>query len=190
MYRAAALLATRSGLSLSDGPGLARLLGDHSISVDSSGAFLDGSDVSLEIRAPDIGDAASVVSTNTGVRLAMVILQRRFASSRSVVAEGRDMGTVVFPEASLKVYVIADLATRTVRRLRELRKAGVEASFGQTASALIMRDRRDRERVDSPLRPSPSSLWLDTTLMTIGEQVRRVVTAFRMHEMEEGRRNG
>ena len=116
MYRAAALLASGSGLSLSDGPALAELLSRHSIGFEDSVLFLDGADVSTAIRAPEVSEAASVVATHTEVRRAMVALQRLFAASRDTVMEGRDTATVVFPSAILKVYVIADVAIRSVRR--------------------------------------------------------------------------
>jgi cytidylate kinase len=179
MYRTAALLASRSGLPFSDGHALARLVSAHSIDVGPRGVFLDGNDVSEEIRAPFVSEAASLVSTHPDVRRAMVALQRGYASSRDMVAEGRDMGTVVFPGATLKVYVIADVAVRASRRLKELRRAGDTSSFDAITEALLARDRRDRERADSPLRPVPSSLWLDTTLQSVAGQVEFVVAAYR-----------
>jgi cytidylate kinase len=186
MYRTAALLASRSGLAFSDGPALSKLLSMHSMVVGAAGAFLDGEDVSSEIRAPAVSEAASLVSAHSDVRRAMVALQRQFAASRKVVAEGRDMGTVVFPSAVLKVYVIADVAVRAVRRVNELLKAGGESGFDSVTSSLLSRDRRDRERADSPLRPCPSSIWLDTTLLTVRNQVERVISAYRSLAPERG----
>jgi cytidylate kinase len=186
MYRTAALLASRSGLAFSDGPALSKLLSMHSMVVGADRIFLDGEDVSSEIRAPAVSEAASLVSAHADVRRAMVALQRLFAAQRKVVAEGRDMGTVVFPSATLKVYIIADVAVRAVRRRNELAKAGGESCFDSVTSSLLSRDRRDRERADSPLRPCPSSIWLDTTLLTVGSQVERVVSAYRSLAPEPG----
>ena len=117
----------------------------------------------------------------------MVLKQREFASGRDLVAEGRDMGTVVFPDASLKVYVIADLAVRAVRRLRDQGPGSAWGSegFASVVLSLMKRDRRDRERSDSPLRPAPDAVLLDTSLMTVAEQVEKVVS---LYEAVRGRR--
>lgn len=180
MYRMAALLSVRK-VTGSDGEALAAMIESHEISLRHGGAFLDGEDVSAYIRTPAIGEAASLLSAQPGVRRAMVRKQREFASGRDLVAEGRDMGTVVFPDAVLKVYVIADLAVRAVRRLKEQDAcaAGGSESFASVVSSLMKRDRRDRERSDSPLRPAPDAILLDTSLMTIAEQVERVVALYR-----------
>ncbi len=180
MYRMAALLSARNGCG-SDGEALAALIESHGISPLHGGAFLDDEDVSACIRTPAISEAASLLSAQPGVRRAMVRKQREFASGRNLVAEGRDMGTVVFPDALLKVYVIADLAVRAVRRLREQGAgyAEVSADFASMVSSLMKRDRRDRERSDSPLRPAPDAILLDTSLMTVTEQVERVVSLYR-----------
>lgn len=173
------------GASFDDGSAISRLISLHEISVRGGRATLDGEDVSDEIRQPWAGEAASVVSTFSEVRSAMVALQRRFAESGSIVAEGRDMGTVVFPGAVLKVYVIADIAIRAVRRCRETAPAGVPDLAAQV-EALLKRDRRDRERSDSPLRPAPGAWWLDTTLLGIREQVDMVVAEYRRRRAELG----
>lgn len=185
MYRAAALLARRSGVRFDDGPAVSGLMALHEISVRGGRATLDGEDVSAEIREPWAGDAASIVSTFSEVRRAMVALQRRFADSASTVAEGRDMGTVVFPGALLKVYIVADLAIRAVRRCRDTAPGAVPDVAAQ-AEALLRRDRRDRERPDSPLRPAPGAWWLDTTLLGIREQVDMVVAEYRRRRAELG----
>lgn len=189
MYRMAALLSARNG-SGSDGEALAALIESHEISLLHGGAFLDGENVSTCIRTPAIGEAASLLSAQPGVRRAMVRKQREFASGRNLVAEGRDMGTVVFPDAVLKVYVIADLAVRAVRRLREqgADAAGGSKGFASVVASLMKRDRRDRERSDSPLRPAPDAILLDTSLMTVAEQVERVVSLYRA--MSGRRRDG
>jgi cytidylate kinase len=179
MYRTAALLAIRSDIDPSDGESAARAIAGHGIVVTSGRAFLDGIDVSDLIRSPGISEAASIISSSSPVRTAMVLLQRSFASGRNVVAEGRDMGTVVFPDAVLKVYVIADVAVRAIRRLRDQSEQVTAAGASSVIEALLRRDTRDRERSDSPLRPAPGAVWLDTTLLTPGEQVERVVCLYR-----------
>ena len=185
MYRMAALLCARNGCG-SDGGAPAALIESHSISLHNGEAFLDGENVSACIRTPAISEAASLLSALPGVRRAMVLKQREFASGRDLVAEGRDMGTVVFPDASLKVYVIADLAVRAVRRLRDQGPGSAgEEDFASVVLSLIKRDRRDRERSDSPLRPAPDAVLLDTSLMTVAEQVEKVVS---LYEAVRGRR--
>jgi cytidylate kinase len=179
MYRTAALLAIRSEIDPSDGASAALALVGHEIAVTSGRALLDGIDVSDQIRSPGISEAASIISSSSPVRAAMVLMQRSFASGRNVVAEGRDMGTVVFPGAVLKVYVIADVAIRAIRRLRDQSEPVTAAGASSVTEALLRRDRRDRERSDSPLRPAPGAVWLDTTLLTPAGQVEKVVSLYR-----------
>lgn len=180
MYRAAALLASRLGIHIDKGELLASLVREHSITADGNTTLLDGEDVSLAIRSTVIGDAASIVSAHPAVRRSMVSLQKQIGAKGSTVAEGRDMGTVVFPGARLKVYVVADLAVRLQRRMREFRDRG-ERLPGTTeiVTAMLSRDRRDREREDSPLRMAPDAVWLDTSQMTVSEQVTAVVALWR-----------
>ncbi len=188
MYRTASLLALRLGIDPSDGSALSAALDSHSIRIEKGRALLDSEDVSALIRTPQVDEAASLASASGGVRRAMVRLQRLFSEGRDLVAEGRDMGTVVFPGACLKVYVVADLATRVVRRLRDLPGGpGGALSFGEVAEGLIRRDRRDRERSDSPLRPAPGACWIDTTLLSVREQVDMVTGLYRA---EKGGRRG
>jgi cytidylate kinase len=186
MYRAAALLASRLGIDGDDGELVASLIRDHSIRTDGRTTLLDGEDVSLAIRSTGIGDAASVVSAHPGVRRAMVSLQKQMGAKGSTVAEGRDMGTVVFPGARLKVYVVADLAVRLQRRMRELRDRGERLpGTAELVTGMLARDRRDRERADSPLRMAPGAVWLDTSLMTVSEQVTAVVALWTSRCAEE-----
>ena len=112
----------------------------------------------------------------------MVAKQREAAAGRDIVAEGRDMGTVVFPDALLKVYVTADIAVRGIRRTRDLARrscARPSEVFVDVVESLMKRDARDRERPDSPLRRASDAFLLDTSAMTVGEQVERVVSLFR-----------
>ncbi len=181
MYRMAALVAMRNLTPPDDGMPIAGLLAKHSFSADSSGAFLDEEDVSAMIRTPEIGDSASRLSALAPVRRVMVGKQREFAAGRDLVAEGRDMGTVVFPDAVLKIYVIADIAVRGVRRMREVpgkQPGEMPSVFASVLESLIRRDRRDRERLDSPLRPAPDAIIMDTSLMSVSEQVEHVVSLY------------
>jgi cytidylate kinase len=179
MYRVAALLAIRTGIDPADGGALALALAGRSVSAVSGRALLDSEDVSGEIRTHAVGEAASVASASSAVRARMVTLQREFGKGRSLVAEGRDMGTVVFPDAVLKVYVIADAAVRACRRMRQGGSPGRQPGLGEVVASMLRRDRRDRERADSPLRPAPGAFWLDTSLLSVEEQVDRVLALYR-----------
>ncbi len=179
MYRASALLFIRNSIPLYDSILLTENLRNHSIDIRSGAVFIDDEDVSTLIRTPEIGDAASIVSSKSAVRREMVILQQKFGKAHNTVAEGRDMGTVVFPDADLKIYVIADVAIRVLRRWRELRLMGNEANYGELLRSQLTRDHRDRNRSDSPLRIAPGAYILDSTLMTITEQVSTVIELFR-----------
>ncbi len=179
MYRASALLFIRNAIPLDDSLLLAENIRNHSIDIRNGAVFIDDEDVSSLIRTPEISDAASIVSSKSVVRREMVILQQIFGKAHNTVAEGRDMGTVVFPDADLKIYVIADVAIRVLRRWRELRLMGNEANYGKLLRSQLTRDERDRNRLDSPLRIAPGAFILDSTLMTINEQVSTVIELFR-----------
>jgi len=179
MYRAAALLLSREGIPFEDPNLAASIVRRHSIDMDGVRVFLDGEDVSGLIRTPEIAEAASRISSGAPLRRVMVSLQRSFGEKHDTVAEGRDMGTVVFPDADLKVYVVADVAIRVVRRWLELKRKGDKPDFDALLRSQLIRDRRDRDRKDSPLRMAPGAVMLDSTLMTIREQTDEVIRLFR-----------
>ncbi len=175
MYRASAFLVSSSGGDLSRGAEAASIIASHSIDVSSRGVFLDGQDISGSIRSREVSDAASRISVLPEVRQRMVAMQRAFGDKYNTVAEGRDMGTVVFPRADLKVYVVADIAIRAVRRLRDLGGGAMT----EMVSSMFIRDHRDRTRDESPLRLPPGALWLDGTSMTVADQVEFVLDHYR-----------
>ncbi len=179
MYRASALLSIRNSIDFDDSIKVAEAIRSHSIDIREGNIFIDDEDVSALIRTPRISDAASRISSGSPVRLEMVALQRRFAENHDTVAEGRDMGTVVFPSADLKVYVIADVAVRVIRRWREHIARGEKADYDLLLTSQLQRDRRDRSRADSPLRLAPGALILDSTLMSIDQQVSAVLNLYR-----------
>jgi cytidylate kinase len=175
MYRASAFLAAVSGIDITNEEAVAALLSRHSIDASGRGVFIDGEDVSESIRTSAVSEAASVISTHRSVRLQMVALQRAFGARYNTVAEGRDMGTVVFPDASLKVYVVADLAIRAVRRLKDLGNTDMNTMV----HSMFIRDHRDRTRLESPLRLPPGAVWLDGTVMSVTEQVNFILEHYR-----------
>jgi cytidylate kinase len=169
MYRASALIASREKLPMDDGNAVAALLESHSLAIRDGRVLLDGEDLTGAIRRPGVAEMASVVSAHSAVRRVMVGLQREVAGGGEVVAEGRDMGTVVFPDAALKVYMYADVAVRAMRRLRQGEYE--DSDLRLVVRSLLVRDRRDRTRADSPLRAAPDALWVDTSSMTVRRQV-------------------
>jgi len=167
MYRAVAWRAIREGIPLSHGArlaGLARRLPIRFVPRGRGQRILAGrEDVTRAIRSPAAAEASSRVSTHRGVRRALVARQRSLGASGGVVMEGRDIGTVVFPHADVKVYLDASLEARARRRWAELRRGGSRASLRAVRQEVRRRDRRDRLRRTSPLRPAPGALRLDTT---------------------------
>lgn len=173
MYRCVALAALRAASDLDDGVALGRLAAGLEIDP-TGGVHLDGRDVSEEIRTPEVSAAASRVSVHPDVRAAMVERQRALISAADYVAEGRDIGTVVSPEAPLKVYLTASAAERARRRAAE---TGEPAA--SVADELAERDSRDRSRRHGALRPADDSVEIDTTELSIGEVIDRVVALAR-----------
>jgi len=144
--------------------------------------FLEGQEVTRAIRAEDVGEAASQVAALVPVRQALLNRQRDFAQPPGLIADGRDMGTVVFPEAVLKIYLDASAEERAQRRYKQLIDKGVGASLGDILQDLRARDDRDTNRTASPLKPAEDAIRLDSTSMTIDE----VLTAV----LEEARHRG
>jgi cytidylate kinase len=171
MYRAVGLLAGERGIPLDDDARLARLI--DGLRVDEAGERLviEGRDLSDAVRAPHVGDLASRVSTRAVVRERLVALQRRLGERERVVMEGRDVGTVVFPDAGLKVYLTASPDERAERRARELRGRGETVDTVRLAEDIARRDRRDSERALSPLRPAADAVVLDTSAMDLAAVV-------------------
>lgn len=176
MYRAVALWALRLGVDPADAPQLERLAEAAEIRFEagSSRILLNGEEVTEAIRAPQIAQAASRVSAVAGVRRALVAQQRAMGAACSVVMEGRDIGSVVFPDAAVKIFLDADPRARAGRRVRELREKGLDADAGQVAGEIDERDRRDSLRADSPLLQAPDAVYLDSTFLT-ADQVEQAI---------------
>lgn len=181
MYRAVGVLAHERGIALDDDAALATLLVGWRFELDPrSGTILvDGRDLSAVIRRPDAGELASRVSTRPVVRERLVALQRQLGAGGGVVMEGRDIGTVVFPDALVKLYLTASPDVRAGRRARELRAAGTEVDEVALARELAARDRRDAERTHSPLRPAADAVVLDTTALPLDAVVDAMEAAAR-----------
>jgi len=171
MYRSVALWALRNGTALSDMHRLEQLAREARIEFTSGArtVLLNGEDVTEAIRTQEVGDAASQVSSIVAVREALVAKQREMAANSSVVMEGRDIGTVVFPNAEVKFYLDADPEIRAGRRMKELAGAGETVSEDVVAAGLCERDKRDRLRKASPLIQAPDAVYLNTNSMDIDE---------------------
>jgi cytidylate kinase len=172
MYRALALWALRLEIELSDMHKLEQLAKEADIQLDAeSGRItLNGEDVSDAIRDEKVSAAASKVAAAPGVRRAMLRIQRGMAQETSVVMEGRDIGSVVFPKAQVKIYLDAHPEERARRRSKELEARGqVAASTSEVAADLAHRDRQDRERAEAPLVQAPDAELVDTTGLSIDE---------------------
>lgn len=171
MYRAVGLLARARGIAFDDATGLARLAEGLSFEfpwVDGElHTVVDGRDVSAEIRTPQASRDASSVSRVPEVRSALVLLQRRMGAEGGVVMEGRDIGTVVFPSADLKVFLVASPAVRGERRRLQLAAAGVQADIETIVAEIEARDLQDSTREHSPLRRADDAVLLDTTSLDV-----------------------
>ena len=175
MYRAIALWALRLGTDLTDMHRLEQLAREARIDLAADdGVALNGEDVTKAIREPAVSEAASRVSAVPGVRRAMLGLQRAIAEESSVVMEGRDIGSVVFPSAQVKIFLDADPHERARRRSAELRAAGGDSDVQTVARQMEERDGRDRQRAEAPLVQAPDAELVDTTGLTL-EQVEEAV---------------
>jgi CMP/dCMP kinase len=178
MYRCVALAALRSGVDPDDEAALARIAREAEIRLGPSLVELDGEDVTQAIRAPELDVAASRVSVHPGVREAMVERQRALIAQGRYVAEGRDIGSVVSPDAPLKVFLTA---TNTERARRRAAESGED--LADVVEAQRERDVRDRRRRHSPLQRAPDAVELDTTGLSVSEVVERVVALAREREL-------
>ncbi|BCW97294.1 MAG: cytidylate kinase [Armatimonadota bacterium] len=178
-YRAFAAAVLRRGVSPDDAQALAALAGDIRVEIrEEDGAtrvLADGEDVTELIRTPEVSRASSPVSAVPEVRARLVELQRSIAEGRNTVAEGRDMGTVVFPNATLKVFLTASPQERARRRVRDFQKQNQSVSEEQVLAEILERDARDSTRAVSPLQPAPDAYILETDQLTPDEVVDRIV---------------
>ncbi len=195
MYRALALKALRRGILLTDEMALEKLAQQTHIELkpptpeqEKTGiknrVFLDGAEVTQEIRAPDVAQAASRLATIAGVRAVLVAEQQRAGAGGGVVMEGRDIGTVVFPNAELKIFIEASPEVRAERRWKEHQEKGEPMTLTQVLEEVRERDKRDRERKVSPLVRAADAVLVDNTAMDASETARLIVMLARERERE------
>jgi cytidylate kinase len=180
LYRAIAWLALRRGLAVDDGPGLARAAAAAAIEVrphPESGYVveIDGHDATEELFRPDVNAAVSTIAAHPEVRRELLPLQRRIGRAGAVVMVGRDIGTVVLPEAELKLYLDASPAERARRRWEQERQKGGDRPYAAVLADVRQRDRIDSERATAPLRPAADATILDTDRLGLDEEKRRIL---------------
>jgi 3-phosphoshikimate 1-carboxyvinyltransferase len=178
VYRATAWYAHQRGISLDDAHAVAAVAHELPLHFDGSHIYLQGQEVSQTLRREDVGLMASKVSAHTSVRQALQHLQLSFRRLPGLVADGRDMGTAIFPGADLKVYLTASAATRAQRRHKQLISKGIQANIEDLRRDLEARDLRDRSRSASPLKPAEDALLLDNSTLGIEESVQWVLQAW------------
>lgn len=185
MYRALTWLAFQKQINLDDASALADLAQSAEISFspdDSDGQliFIAGDDVTEEIRSPGVSESVSQLAAHADVRSALVTRQRELAASESgVVMEGRDIGTVVFPNADVKVFLVASIEERAQRRVKDFAKDGVITSVADQIELMMKRDLTDSGREASPLVEAKDAVLIDTSKLSIDEQVEQVVSLAR-----------
>ena len=175
LYRVVGLLALRLGLPLTDERALAAAARGAAVCFAGGRILVGGHDETAAVRAPAVAAAASQAAAKPQVRAALLATQRAFRRPPGLVADGRDMGTVVFPDAALKVFLTATVAERALRRYRQLKPKQPNVRLRDLSEAIEERDRRDRDRAVSPLVAAPDAVTIDTTRMTVEEVVAAVV---------------
>ena len=183
MYRAIALKALMKGIDLEDERSLENLANDTQIDVipdpDGCRVIMDGEDVSERIRTHEVSQASSKVSAVRGVRRRLIEIQRRIGAAGGIVAEGRDIGSVVFPDADIKIYLDADIETRTLRRMKDMERSGEQIPFEKVKEDIQRRDKQDSSRQLSPLIVPEGAKIIDTSNLSIEEQVEKVLDEVR-----------
>ncbi|MBA3480082.1 MAG: (d)CMP kinase [Lautropia sp.] len=179
LYRLVSLEAQVAGVELDDEPALIAIAGALRPEFVDGRIRLDGQDVSDQIREEGIGAAASRLAVLPGVRQALVDIQRRFRTSPGLVADGRDMGTAIFPDAKLKIFLTADVQSRAERRHKQLIEKGFSSNITGLSRVLRDRDNRDANRAVSPLRAAEDAIVIDSTHLSIEQTIEQVLGAWK-----------
>jgi cytidylate kinase len=185
LYRALALKVQRGGVPPDDLAAVDRCVRDTRITLSGSPGeshvWLDGAEVGDAIRTPEVSELASRLAAQAAVRRQLVEVQRSLAERGPLVAEGRDLGTVVYPDAAVKIYLDADLEARARRRARDLERLGMAVRVEAVSAELARRDERDRSRAESPLVIPEGARVINTSSLSINEQIEQVLRAVREH---------
>lgn len=176
MYRAVTLAVLNENADVNDALALKRVVDAIDLDITHSHLFISGKDVTEDIRMPEVTQNVSFVSMDGYVRNKMVELQRKIASGKSVIMDGRDIGTVVLPDAPYKFYLIADPVERAKRRKLELEAKGLVIDLEALTQEIITRDTLDSGRVVSPLKPAEDAIEIDTTHLNIEEVIQKIMS--------------
>ncbi len=179
MYRAVTWAALEQGVDVTDGDAVTKLAAQIAYRADGDRIFVDGRDVTEAIRSPEVSRAVSQVASHPGVRRELVRWQREAAKEKSIVTEGRDQGTVVFPDAELKIFLTASPEERARRRVAQWREQGVEVDYEQVLEEQRRRDELDRTRPVGALRRAPDAIEIDTDGMSVEEVVEQIANLAR-----------
>lgn len=181
LYRVLALAAQKHAVSLENEKAL-DVLAEHldvqfvTQGIENTRVILEGEDVTETIRTEKIGNAASIIAALPAVRASLLSRQRAFREMPGLVADGRDMGTVVFPDAELKIFLLASPEERALRRYNQLKERGISVTLSDLIKELCERDRRDQERAVAPLKPAEDAIRIDTDRLTIDQVVERILS--------------
>jgi cytidylate kinase len=175
LYRLSALACLDADVAAADEAAVANLARGLDVRFDGTRILLSGLDVTERIRAEEVGNLASQIAALGAVRLALLDRQRAFRRAPGLVADGRDMGTVVFPDATLKVFLVADVAARAERRCKQLKEKGISANLANLMHDLEERDARDRTRANAPLVAAVDAYTLDSSNLSIDATVNAVL---------------
>ncbi|WP_424963728.1 (d)CMP kinase [Ekhidna sp.] len=175
MYRAVTYFFLQEGIDFSDDNQVNNSLKNCNISFDGPSIFLNGEDVDHQIRTMKVNQNVSQVSAISEVRKKLVEQQRRMGEAKGVVMDGRDIGTIVFPKAELKVFMTADMDVRAERRRKELAKKGIKEDLETIKANLEKRDKIDSTRADSPLKKADDAKEIDTSHLTLNQQIDKIV---------------
>lgn len=182
MYRLVTLKALKMGIldeNLENLDKINELLDNLEIDIREDGFYLDGVDVSEEIRKPIVSENVSKIAAIKEVRIKMVDLQRAFSKAKNVILDGRDIGTVVFPNADLKVFLVADARERANRRYKELTEKGENVSLEEIYQNILMRDKIDSTREEAPLKKAEDAVEVDTTSKNIDEVKEEILNLYK-----------
>ncbi len=175
LYRLTALSVLRNNISPEDGPSVARAAQKLDVVFHPAGILLDGREVSEEIRQEQVGNLASHIAPNPALRAALLKRQRAFRVKPGLVADGRDMGTVVFTDAPLKIFLVADVQARAQRRCKQLIEKGISANLADLLADMRQRDARDINRAVAPLVAAPGAYTVDSSNLTIEQTVQTIL---------------
>ena len=182
IYRALAHVVTKRQIPLDDLKTINALIGDYDLAFEKGRILIDGEDATDSVRSEACGGTASKISSDPDIRASLLQSQKLFRKSPGLVADGRDMGTVVFPDAKLKIFLKASATERAKRRFEQLRTLGVDVKMSDLVEDIERRDERDTKRAVSPLRPADDAIVIDSSNMSIQE----VLDAVLLHASEVG----